>query len=232
MTLFVGTSGGQLATILLAPLLTRIYSPEEYGLYGLFSAATSALVFLVSLKLDVALYSTRNWRECGRIFQVFVYVGGSLCLAATLVLLLAGNWFQVPAMFLLVPLAALLQGAFNVLVSLNQPSQEKYEPCVEPGGLVVYNQSLISHIQARKDLSYLPVPASEMATQIGNTRVANVIMVGALVTHTQMLRFETLCAALKEMVGGKGQQLVELNLKALEAGKRLAEEFTSSHKGA
>ena len=120
----------------------------------------------------------------------------------------------------------------DLLVSLNQPSQDKFEECVEPGGLVVYNKSLISHIQARKDLTYFPVPASEIATQIGTTRVANVIAVGALVVYTQLVHFETLSAALKEMVGGKGEHLVELNLKALKAGKRLAEEFTPSHQEA
>jgi 2-oxoglutarate ferredoxin oxidoreductase subunit gamma len=118
----------------------------------------------------------------------------------------------------------------NILVSLNQPSQDKFEPHVEPGGLVLYNQSLISHIQARKDLNYFPVPASEMATKIGTIRVANVIAAGALVAHTRLVKFETLRAALIEMVGAKAEQLLDLNLKALDAGKLLAEEFTSSHR--
>ena len=79
----------------------------------------------------------------------------------------------------------------------NLPSFEKYEPRVKPGGLMVYNESLIPAAPVRSDIRYVPVPANDIAEALGNVRQANVVLLGAYLAATGYLALE----AVKTAVG-------------------------------
>jgi 2-oxoisovalerate ferredoxin oxidoreductase beta subunit len=104
----------------------------------------------------------------------------------------------------------------TVLMSLNQPSMEKFEGQLVPGGLQIRNVSMIPAASKRTDIENLDVHASEIADKLGNPRAANMVMLGAYAGYTGMLQLETCLAALPEIV--KKKTLVELNRKAVEAG--------------
>jgi Pyruvate/2-oxoacid:ferredoxin oxidoreductase gamma subunit len=104
----------------------------------------------------------------------------------------------------------------TVLMSLNQPSMEKFEHELVPGGLQIRNVSMIPAASKRTDIVNLDIPASEIADKLGNPRAANMVMLGAYAGYTGMLQLETCLAALPEIV--KKKTLVELNRKAVEAG--------------
>ncbi|MBP7147335.1 MAG: 2-oxoacid:acceptor oxidoreductase family protein [Acidobacteria bacterium] len=104
----------------------------------------------------------------------------------------------------------------TVLMALNQPSVEKFESQLVPGGLLIRNSSMMTARPSRSDVEVLDVPASEVADKLGNPRAANMVMLGAYAGHTGMIRKETCLGALGEIV--KKKSLIELNRKAIEAG--------------
>lgn len=66
------------------------------------------------------------------------------------------------------------------VIVMNRPSLEKYEKNVVPGGKLFINSSLIEDEPSRKDIEVYRVPASEIADELGNGRVANIVMLGAM----------------------------------------------------
>jgi len=104
----------------------------------------------------------------------------------------------------------------TVLIAMNGPSLEKFEKEVEPGGLILYNASLISQIPAREDVEALAVPATRIADELGSTLLANMVMLGAYLEYTEIMSLDAAREALHEQV--KRKQFLEADLKALDAG--------------
>jgi 2-oxoglutarate ferredoxin oxidoreductase subunit gamma len=109
-------------------------------------------------------------------------------------------------------------------IVLNIPSMEAYEPAIKPGGVLVVNSSLIDLTSARDDISVLYVPATEMATDMGNVRVANMILLGAWATVTQVVTIEQLAQALADHLPEGKQKTVPINQDALHRGAEAARE--------
>lgn len=104
----------------------------------------------------------------------------------------------------------------TVLIALNRPSLEKFESEVVSGGLIVYDSSLIDIAPTRSDVEVIALPATSMADEIGSAKVANIIALGALIGKTKLLSKEGLVKTIEAMT--KKKALVELNLKAIDAG--------------
>jgi 2-oxoglutarate ferredoxin oxidoreductase subunit gamma len=108
-------------------------------------------------------------------------------------------------------------------LALNLPSMEKYEPLVKEGGLLVYNSSLIGSPPCRSDIRYVAVPANDVAGELGNLRMANMVMLGALVTATAILPLESVIQALRQHLPESKQKMLEPNIQALHRGAELVE---------
>jgi len=104
----------------------------------------------------------------------------------------------------------------------NRPSFDKFAPVIKPGGLLVVNSSLIDVQTERTDITELLVPANQMAMEAGNARVANMVMLGALVGLSEIVGFETLKAMVHEKLGYK-QELLTVNLRVIEQGFKLGQ---------
>ena len=109
----------------------------------------------------------------------------------------------------------------QVAMAFNNPSMEKFELLVKPGGLLVYNSSLIDRTPSRTDITYLPVPANDIAQELGDVKVANMVAVGAMVTATGLLPLEAISRALKRHLPPSKQALVQNNELALQRGAAL-----------
>ena len=107
-------------------------------------------------------------------------------------------------------------------VVLNLPSLDKYEPLVKPGGVLVVNQSLVDRKSNRTDVQVLTVHANEEAESLGDRRLANLIMVGALLQRLPVLSLEMVGAALDKHIPAHRRNLLQANLKALQRGAELA----------
>ncbi|NLW17622.1 MAG: 2-oxoacid:ferredoxin oxidoreductase subunit gamma [Firmicutes bacterium] len=80
----------------------------------------------------------------------------------------------------------------GILVAMNLPSLDKFEDNVKPGGLLVYNSSLISRPPKRDDIEVLAVPANEIANELGNDRIANMVVLGALLGKKPIVENESI----------------------------------------
>jgi 2-oxoglutarate ferredoxin oxidoreductase subunit gamma len=106
----------------------------------------------------------------------------------------------------------------DILIALNRPSMEKFEADVKPGGFLFYNTSLIDLKPAREDITYVGIPASGIAEEVGNPQIANVVVCGALVARTGIVQFESLLKALEKCVSKSRMDMMEMNRKALDKG--------------
>ncbi len=110
----------------------------------------------------------------------------------------------------------------SAAVVLNRPSMEKYEPLVKPGGLLLVNESLVSLKSDRDDIRIIYVPASDVATELGNPRMANMVLLGAFLEATGLVLPETVEQQLEEHLSERQRKWLEPNKKALAKGAELA----------
>ncbi len=114
------------------------------------------------------------------------------------------------------PIAAPSVTEIDVLIALNAPSLEKFEPDIVEGGLLIYNTSLIDIKPKRKDIEIVAIPASKIADELGSTKATNMVLIGAYVAKTGLLTEEAIDSVLKTTL--KHKELIELNEKAIKAG--------------
>ena len=112
---------------------------------------------------------------------------------------------------------------FDTVVALNQPSLDKFEHSVKPGGLLVYDSTNILTPPARTDIHVLALPASEEAIALKNTRIMNMVVLGAFIGRTQVVQIESIMAALRKVLPERYYHLLPVNEQALRRGMELAE---------
>jgi 2-oxoglutarate ferredoxin oxidoreductase subunit gamma len=112
---------------------------------------------------------------------------------------------------------------YDVVVALNQPSLEKFEEKVKPGGILLYDSTNIIIPPTRTDITILPVPATEEADRLGNKRIGNMIVLGALLGRTEMLKVSSVVDALRKVLPERYHHLLPINRQALERGREIAE---------
>lgn len=109
----------------------------------------------------------------------------------------------------------------DVLIAMNRPSLEKFEKMLKPGGILFYNTSLIDIKPQRTDIKVIGIPANDIATELGNAKVANMVVMGAILKATGAVDLETVVSVLKKTMTGSKQSLIPLNRTALERGMAL-----------
>jgi 2-oxoglutarate ferredoxin oxidoreductase subunit gamma len=116
------------------------------------------------------------------------------------------------------PIGSPLVNRPAAVLALNLPSFEKYEPRVKPGGLMVYNASLIPTAPVRSDIRYIAVPANDIAEALGNARQANVVLLGAYLAATGYLALEAVETALDNHLSERQRRYLASNKEALRHG--------------
>jgi 2-oxoglutarate ferredoxin oxidoreductase subunit gamma len=101
---------------------------------------------------------------------------------------------------------------------MNPPSMEKYEPLVRPGGLLVANSTLIRASSERGDIDTVYIPANELAAELGNVKMANVVLLGAMLGRREILPLASIKRTLEEHIPKRRQHIIEPNKKALDRG--------------
>jgi 2-oxoglutarate ferredoxin oxidoreductase subunit gamma len=106
----------------------------------------------------------------------------------------------------------------KVALALNLPSLDKYESLIQPGGLIVANQSLINREVHRKDVEAIHIPANDIAEKIGNARTANMVALGAMIAARSVLTLDALEIALENHLPERHKHLLPANFEALRKG--------------
>lgn len=102
----------------------------------------------------------------------------------------------------------------DIVVAMNQPSVMKFINSLEPGGMIIYNSSISDDIPLRGDLEIFPVPANDVAIELGNVRSANMVILGAFIKLTNLIKVDTINKSIDMLMGGK-KKLAEMSKKIL-----------------
>jgi 2-oxoglutarate ferredoxin oxidoreductase subunit gamma len=105
---------------------------------------------------------------------------------------------------------------------MNLPSLDLYEPRVKSGGVLVVNASMANRQVRRRDIVAVSLPANEIAESLGDLRMANMVMLGALLDRLPILSLEAIQQALDKHLASRHRDLLEQNGKALRLGAERA----------
>jgi len=108
----------------------------------------------------------------------------------------------------------------KVVIAMNRPSLDKFEPMLKAKGLLFINSSLIDRKAERGDVEAIYVPANEVAIECGSPKAANMVILGALVGKTDLVRLDFVKSTIEDTFAGK-DKIIQLNFKALERGYAL-----------
>ncbi|MEH6991095.1 2-oxoacid:acceptor oxidoreductase family protein [Neobacillus drentensis] len=106
----------------------------------------------------------------------------------------------------------------STAIILNNPSFDKFEKRVRPGGLLIINSSLVTRVSGRSDIEIIELTATDMAADLGNARVANMILLGAFIELTKVVSSESIIESLKKVLSEEKHHLIEVNKQALNKG--------------
>lgn len=117
-------------------------------------------------------------------------------------------------------------------IIMSKPSLLKYAPRIKPQGFLLLNSSLIRPEEVpRNDLDILPLPVNELAQELGNDRLGNMIAIGAFVEKTKVVSLDTLIAALPRIFEERHHHLLAANTEAIRKGAEYAWILLSKYPG-
>lgn len=103
----------------------------------------------------------------------------------------------------------------STVIVMNRPSLDKFEPLLMKNGLLIMDSDLIDELPIREDINIVSIPAQSEAEKIGNKKIANMVLLGALVKKTKIVTMDAILSSLKDH--GK-ESFFEVNKKAIEIG--------------
>src|SRR5512140_3146367 len=103
-------------------------------------------------------------------------------------------------------------------IALNLPSFDKYEDMLAPGGTLIVNQSMVDREAKRQDINVLFVPCNDIAEELGDKRLLNMVAVGALLSALREISLKDVEKALAAHLPARHQHLLPKNYQALKRG--------------
>ncbi len=110
-----------------------------------------------------------------------------------------------------------------LVIALNLPSFDKYEELLAPGGTLIVNQSMVDRGAKRDDIRAVFVPCNEIAEEIGDRKLMNMVAVGALLTALPELSLKDVEKALEAHLPERHKHLLPKNYEALKRGFEAAQ---------
>lgn len=106
----------------------------------------------------------------------------------------------------------------DILIVMSDASLDKFLPKLKHDGLFLYDSSLIRNSVERKDIEIVGVPATEIANKIGSTKSANMVLLGALIAKTNLLKIDSVLEAIESSISDKKKIIIDINKKAIIKG--------------
>jgi 2-oxoglutarate ferredoxin oxidoreductase subunit gamma len=110
---------------------------------------------------------------------------------------------------------------YDTAIVLNQPSLEKFEAKVKPGGMLIYESNSILNPPRRKDIDIYAIPAAVEADKIGNKKTMNMIILGAFLGKKPLVSVKAIMEGLSKVLPERNHHLLPVNEKALKHGMDL-----------
>jgi 2-oxoglutarate ferredoxin oxidoreductase subunit gamma len=112
----------------------------------------------------------------------------------------------------------------NILIAMNEASYNRFSERLLPGGVLIYDSSLINARDKRSDIKTVGVPATEVSASLKNTKSANMVMIGALVGLTHALGIDSVIHAVDEITPARRKESADVNKDLIKKGYRLFED--------
>ena len=107
----------------------------------------------------------------------------------------------------------------TVVIALNRPSVSKFEPLLRPGGLLIYNTSLVKELPQRDDIQIASIPATELSQKFGSERASNIACIGQLLAlRPQLASVADIETTLDIVVSERNRKHNPINKQVLWAG--------------
>ena len=113
---------------------------------------------------------------------------------------------------------------FDIAIVLNQPSLEKFEPKLKPGGILIYDGYGILNPQTRKDITIYRIDAMDRAAEMKNSKVFNMIVLGGLLKVAPVVSTKGVEKALFKTLPERHHAMIPLNMQAIEEGGKIIEQ--------
>ena len=110
------------------------------------------------------------------------------------------------------------------VIAMNTPSVNMYEPLVAPGGYMIINESLVDHKIERNDIQPIYIPGNDIAKGLGNIRITNMVMIGALLEAVKVLPINEIKKALDSHIPERHRGTLPINYEAIEKGAKFVQE--------
>jgi 2-oxoglutarate ferredoxin oxidoreductase subunit gamma len=111
----------------------------------------------------------------------------------------------------------------DILVVMNDQSLRKFQPQLRQKGILFFDSSLIKDPQLRSDIEAIGVPATDISSAIGNTKSANMVLLGALIGKTKLMKQHSAFEALEDSLSHR-QEVIAMNKKAVREGMHFFED--------
>ena len=116
--------------------------------------------------------------------------------------------------------------SYDVAIVLNQPSLDKFEKMVKPGGSIIYDTDGIQNPPARKEINVYKIDALDEAMKMDNARVFNMIVLGGLLKISPMVKLENVVKGLENVLPERHHKLIPMNEKAILRGMEIIEQVS------
>ena len=110
-------------------------------------------------------------------------------------------------------------------IALNLPSFDKYEESLAMGGSLIVNQSMVDRGPKREDINVILVPCNEIAEELGDKKLLNMVAIGALLTVLPEITIQDVEKALESHLPARHKHLLPKNYKALRRGYEAAQKI-------
>jgi len=115
------------------------------------------------------------------------------------------------------------------VVAMNQPSFIRFQSLLQSGGFLLFNSSIVNPGSARGDIEVQGIPIIEIANELGNLRVANMVILGAFIKISNLISIDLLIKNLPEILGAKKAKLLDVNKEAIQVGFNYLKEFENDN---
>ena len=113
---------------------------------------------------------------------------------------------------------------YDVAIVLSQPSLDKFEPKVKPGGMLIYDGYGVMNPPKRKDIKVFRIDAMDKAAEMKNAKVFNMIVLGGLLKVCPVISTDGLNKALYKSLPERHHNMIPLNMKAVDEGMKIIQE--------
>lgn len=111
----------------------------------------------------------------------------------------------------------------DILITMNKASLDRFQCRLRKNGLIFYDSSLISNPELRNDVKVVPVPATKIAGDAGNTKSANMVMIGAFIAKTGILRKSSVVKIFEGSPESAGTSFDSININSIFEGVKYIE---------